>query len=489
MFKKPSKKQLLIRRIALSIVATIAVIIIVTATILFMLGYRLDGGNGRLEQGALLQFDSSPNNATVSVDDKVVGTTGTKSTVLAGAHSIKMTKNGYRDWNRSLELQAGTLTWLDYIRLVPNDLPVRTVTTYDALVDLKISSDKKWALAHTKADSPAFQLVDLRSETVRSSEITIPSSLYSDPTTPDISHSFSVVKWDNEGRYALVKHLYKDQTEWLVLDTQNVSQTINVTRTMSVSFNDLQFAGASGKLLYGLTSDGTIRKLDLSAETISRAFVSHVESFSIYDNKIISYIGTDPTDATKKVAGIFRDGDDTPYVMRAVSTPDTVLKIAVGNYYSNYYIAIAQGNIVTVMKGTIPTSTQNISDSFTKVTSLDVSGAVSNLSFSPNNDYIIAQSGANFTSYEIEHNRSADAGVSLSEGQSATTLRWLDGAHLWNDDEGNLIMRDFNGLNAQTIMTVTPGFDASLSQNGRFFYAVGNTDNRYHLQRVKMVLD
>ena len=50
-------------------------------------------------------------------------------------------------------------------------------------------------------------------------------------------------------------------------------------------------------------------------------------------------------------------------------------------------------------------------------------------------------------------------------------------------------MRDFNGINPFSIMTVVPGYDASLSQNGRFFYAVGKTDEGYHLQRVKMILD
>jgi hypothetical protein len=38
-------------------------------------------------------------------------------------------------------------------------------------------------------------------------------------------------------------------------------------------------------------------------------------------------------------------------------------------------------------------------------------------------------------------------------------------------------------------MKVERGFDASFSQNGRFFYGIGKTDMGYHLQRVKMVLN
>ena len=84
--------------------------------------------------------------------------------------------------------------------------------------------------------------------------------------------------------------------------------------------------------------------------------------------------------------------------------------------------------------------------------------------------------------------REAVGTVKVTAGQAASTLRWLDPAHLWNDDGGTLLMRDFNGENVYSIMTVEPGFDASLSQSGRYFYAVGKDDAGYHLQRVKMIL-
>lgn len=488
MFKKPTKKQLLIRRVILSAIATLAVLIIATVTIFFMLGYRLDSGNGRLEQGALLQFDSQPSGADVYVDGRNIGSrTATKQTVVTGTHTVKMSKNGYRDWNRTLDLPAGTLTWLDYTRFVPNERPVETVTNYQTLVGLTMTQDSRWALAQEKADLPVFHLVDLRSEDVKSTLLTLPADSYSEATTDGVTHSFSMGEWDSGSRYILVKHLYRDQTEWLVVDTQNVSETVNVTRLLGVNFKDLQFVGTSGKNLYGLTTDGAIRRVDLSAATISRAFVTHADTFDIFDNKIISYVGIDANDATKRVAGVYRDGDESPHVLRSVVSTDVVLKIAVGHYFSKDYVAIAEGNIVTILEGSYPTSSSQDDSSLSKLASLELAGAVSALSFSPGSDYIIAQSGETFKSYEIEHTR-ADVGMISVTNQAATTLKWLDDAHLWNDDGGTLTMRDFNGINASTIMTVEPGFAADLSQNGRFFYAVGKNDSGYHLQRVKMIL-
>jgi len=91
--------------------------------------------------------------------------------------------------------------------------------------------------------------------------------------------------------------------------------------------------------------------------------------------------------------------------------------------------------------------------------------------------------------FEVEHLRSAMGTIDAAEGKSATALRWLDEAYLWNDDNNSLIMRDFDSSNTHTIMPVATGFDASLSTNGRFFYAVGKTDAGYQLQRIRMILN
>ncbi len=490
MFKKPTKKQFLIRRIILSSIATLSVIIIATAAILFMLGFRLDSDNGRLEQGALLQFDSAPNSADVYIDGRNIGSrTATKQTVVAGTHTVKMTKSGYQDWTRTLTINAGTLTWLDYTRLVPTERPVQTVTTYEALAGTKISPDSKWVVAHETTDAPRFQLVDLRAEDVKSSTLELPRASYTDAATEGVVHSFVIASWDSGSRYVLVKHVYQDQTEWLVVDTQNASQTINVTQVLNVGFNNLQFASTNGKVLFGLTNDGTLRKIDLSAGTLSRALVTHVESFSVYDNTILSYVGIDPSDATHRVAGVYRDGDESPHILREAPAADTVLKIATGRYFSNDYVAIAEGNIVSILKGRYPSSSAQDNSSLKEFANMELSGAVSALSFSPGSDYVFAQSGGNYKSFEIEHTRPAVGMVAAANGTPVSTLKWLDTAHLWNDDGGSLVMRDFDGSNVYSIMTVEPGFDAGLSQNGRFFYAVGKNDSGYHLQRVKMILE
>lgn len=490
MFKKPTKKQFIIRRIILSSIATLAVISIATVAILSMLGYRLDNDNGRLEQGALLQFDSSPNGANVFIDGVDTGSrTGSKKTVVAGTHTVEMTKPGYEKWSRTLGVEAGTLTWLDYARLVPTERKVTQVAKYEKLSGLTFSPDRKWALAHEDVSSNVLSLVDLRSETVKSSELVIPEGSYSESLTDGVSHSFSVDSWDTGGRYVLVRHAFKDSTEWLVVDTQNAQQTVNVTTLLSVGFKDVKFAGTNGKVLYGLTDDGTLRKVDVSAATISRAFVSHVESFNIFDKTILSYVGIDPADATKRVAGVYRDGDESPHILHTAASIDMPVRIATGEYSNDSFVAISENNEVTILKGRYPSSSAQDSSSLSRYASFKLGGAVSSLSFSADGDYVLAQSGSEFKSYEIERKSINTGMISTTDGATPANLKWLSIAQLWSSNDGSIVMRDFDGGNVFSIMKSAKGYDATLSQNGRFLYSVGEVDGGYTLQRVKMIID
>lgn len=485
MFRKPSKKQQVIRRTILYTIMTVSVITIVSGIILFILGYRLDSNNGQLAQGSLVQFDSTPNAADVSIDGKPTGSrTATKHTVLAGSHQFMVTKDGYRPWQKSLTLPAGTLTWLDYIRLVPLDLPVEPLANYATVYDEKASPDKRRILVQSAADEARFELVDISQPDTHSSTIQIPSSAISTGK----KHAYVIESWDGGGRFVLLQHTYDEKTEWLIVDTQDVTRTVNITRLLSIDFTDIKFAGTSGNILFGL-SGGVVRKIDLAGSTISRALISDVLGFDLFETNIISYTGT-TRDGKKQVAGVYRDGDAEAHVLRSTDDTSVPLRIDVARYFSDDYVAIAEGLEVTVLKGRYPSSSQADTSTLVPITTFTVPANVNQLTFSPDGAYVIARSGLNFVSYEIEHDRLAKSVIETS-GSRAHNLNWLDDAYLWVTYDGHLSIREFDGTNVHVIMPMEPGFDATLSQNGRYIYGVAKSEDgkRYQLQRVKLVIN
>jgi len=466
----------------------ISVLAIVSGIILFILGYRLDSINGRLEQGALVQFDSRPNGARISIDGSATGSqTSAKRSVIAGTHSFLVEKDGYRPWTKQLSLEAGTLTWLDYIRLVPTDLVKQTVRSYESVVGVKTAPDLQTILVQQKADTPSFELVDIRNKEVRSTTITLPQEAYSDPTTDGVTHTFSLATWDESGRHILVKHTYNETIEWIVMDTEDIASSVNVTRLLSIPLGDVQFAGTSGNTLYGL-ANGDVRRLDLSSATISRVLASKVESFDMYKNTIFTYVGQNPTNPDQRVVGFYRDGDEEPYVLQTFDDASARLAVDTVRYHTSDYLAYAENDKVTVLQGQYPNADQSRTDALNTVAEFTLPSAIDRLSFSPEGDYVVAQAGVTLKSYEVEHLRTNTATIETSESQSHV-MQWLDKAYMWAVYDGHLSIREFDGTNVNVIMPMEPGFDATLSQNGRYIYGVNNTDGTYRLERVTMILE
>src|SRR5690606_24074471 len=158
------------------------------------------------------------------------------------------------------------------------------VASFESLVAVKASPDLRFILAQEKAEKPAFQLIDIRSVEPKLSELILPAALYSEAGTPDVAHSFGIHTWNTGGRYVLMTHTFGSNKEWLMVDTENIEQSINISELLSVGFKDLDFAGTNGRTLYGLADDGVIRKIDLSNATLSRGLVTNVERFNVHEN-------------------------------------------------------------------------------------------------------------------------------------------------------------------------------------------------------------
>lgn len=475
---------MLAQRMIVSVIALTAIIVGVAVALLFMLGYRLDRETGRLEQGALLQFETEPTGAAVWIDGKDTGArTGTKRTVLAGAHEFMLKKDGYEDWTRTITVKAGTLTWLDYARLVPRDRKTEDVASYSSLVAAKAAPGGKSFILQESKGEPTFTIAAIDRDEVATSRISLDKNLYGESDDSSVKREFRLRQWDQSGRYVIVTHHYGSKIEWLVVDTEQVSRSENVTRKLSVNLKELHFVGNDGRTLVGLMSDGIIRKLDLGSETISRALVTNVTSFSIDPGtKIVNYVGVDPQDSKRRVAGVYRDGDASSYVLRG-TVGDSPLLVTSAVYHGNNYVAIAEGGTVTLLRGSYPKSLSDTS-SLTPVATMSLEGHVTWLSFSSDADFLVAQSDKSFVGYEIEQERSSVS--SLIDGAK---LRWLDAAYLWDDLNGTVTMRDFDGSNSHQVMLVAEGFDVALTENGRYLYGIGERDNGYALQRFKMIID
>jgi hypothetical protein len=485
MYRKPGKQRLLIRRILSYTIMTLSVVLIATFIIFFVMGFRFNADDGRIEQYAFLQYASIPSRAAVAVDDVSIGsTTPTKSSTRAGSHKITMTLPGYQTWEKTMVLKPGIITWLNYALMVPENLTTTPVASFKTIYSSLASPKGRSIFIQEKSDTPTFDLVDLSSDSTKKTSITLPASSYSKAGVKGIKHVFDVAKWDEGGRYVLIKHSYGSASEWLSVDTQNANQTRNLTSLFNISISSIDFIGTSGNKYYVLDSSD-VRKLDLSSSTITKPLISNVKSFDIYDSSIITYVGTDAATGNQ-VVGLYRDGESSPHVLRSVTDKKATVGVATTHYFNEDYLAISINKNVDILSGSYPTKLSDDATSMKTVASFTVKNNIQNLSFSPTGEYIFAQSGADFASYDLEYQTLTQSAI---EGTGSTAgLKWLDDNYVWSSRNDSLTIREFDGANKHTITKTVNGQDVTMTENGKYIYSINQASGSYQLQRTLMII-
>lgn len=488
MYKKSSKKNERIRLIAVYTAMSTSVILLATLMMMFLLGYRIDRDNGRIEQGGLLQFSSTPNGATIEIDSKVLSSSSpTKITVLPGSHKVAMWKDKYETWSKTVSINSGTLYWLDYARLVPKNRPIETVKSYSAISYTLYSPDRKQVLVQQNANDTVYDLVDIRNDNISTKSITLPENIKTNLASAKMSgFTLKPVSWDSGNRYVLIRADANQSTEWIVLDTRNPESSQDISQILSINLGQVAFSGTSGKIFYGL-SGGDLRKLDLEAGTISKVYVSQVDSFEMFNSSTLVYEAKkQEANQNFKLVGIYRDGDQSPHVIKQVLSDVSPLKIAITQYANKDYVAVLEARTLTIYRGSFPPADSQTNDSLDVYTTLSVGDGINRIKFSPSGDYLIALSPARAVSYSLEHKQMYNFDIASSVGDS---LAWLDDDYLYAVRDGKLFMQEFDGTNIANLMDASPNYGASLSSNQKYIYTTLVSGSGHDLSRIKMILD
>lgn len=489
MYYQPTKRKQLIQRIFVYGLMSLSVVALVTLLVFVMLGYQFNRADGRIEQGGLVQFSSTPSSANVSIDSKNLGTqTSARTTITSGNHYITMDKTGYRQWKKSVNVVPGSVLWLNYTRLIPETVKPTSMATFPTLSDTNTSPNRKWLAIKEDATTPVIELQNISSSMLKASTLTLPEGSFTPPSEGQ-TQSFSISQWDPSSRYMLVKHTYDEtKTEWLVVDIEHADLAKNMTTLLGFDASSVVFSNTNHNVLYGLVGQD-LRKIDLGAVTLSGPLVANVAEFSLYQNSTIIYTTLPDPDTKARTAGYYTDGVSKVRTIRTYADEGKLpLHIAFGNYYGDNYVAIAYGEDVELLTGDLPRSDSTNVSTLHSVTTMTVPGGALDLSIQTRGRFVIAQTADGYATYDLELRK---ATTTTQKGPAVTTekLHWLDNYIAWSDRDGMLRTVEFDGANEQEIMPVTPGFSVALSQDDVYIYGfLKNSDNTYSLQRARIVL-
>lgn len=462
------------KRIQLTFIYFLMVSTVVGVTAILVLitqGYRFNKYDGKIGQGGLVQFNSDPGGASVTVDSITLGTsTPHRVTLTSGKHTITMKKKGFRDWQKNVTVRPGSVLWLNYAKLIPSDIKATAVMDFEKVDDSITSKSQKSMVILPDSTQPVLYHANLDRDTPVLKEIQIDMQVATVPAIGEAQH-FKLEKWDYDGRNILIKHTYGDEkVEWLVVDTQGPNRVINVnTAFPELKVNKIEFTMGNNQGLYVVNDLGELYELDIIGGTQSKAILSGVRDFNQYDNSTVVY-STQPDPATGRVSvGYLTRGNEKPRIVRTYPAGTTNHRLDIGKYYGQVYYALTHDNKMEILTGNLPAS--GASSDLTLVNVAEVN-LPDNQTFASGfslkeNRFVFAQSSVGIVSYDLELLKSSTVNFSTATDRS---IVWVDKFHFVSQVGSDLRLSEFDGQNTHSISSGDHRQAYALKESGKYFY-------------------
>lgn len=462
----------------------LTIISILTVLVLVIQGYRYNRFDGRIEQGGLVQFNSRPSGATVSVDTvELANKTASKITLTSGEHTVKFTRDNFSSWEKTVTVKPGGVLWLNYALLFPTSPRITKAAEFEQVTSVSTSPNRNWMAVVANPMQPAVQLIRLDNATPAIAATTIPTEAYSQAVNP-ATHTFTVESWDKNSESVIVRHNYDDKHEYLVVDLRGNGGTYNLTARLGVDVTKIVFSRGDSNILYLLTATKELRRATMSSSSLSGPLALNVSGFSATDEQSIIY-ETYADTSGKRSVGYVSGGNATSKVIASYELAnDAGLSGRIGTYYGEKFLSVAHGTGLDIMKGTLPQSDSNSTLALDTVTRITLPNAPNVLGFSPgDNRMVYAQSGETVTTYDLElGTRSA---VTLP-ATASRAVDWIDGFHIATTANGAATYYDYDGTNMRLIATSALDLPVALSSNDKFMYYFVAKENSVQLQQIQM---
>ncbi len=447
--------------IRLLITETIMVmVIVVTAVILTFvaMGYNLDK-NGELGQSGLVQLRSFPSGASITIDgDTILPKTTASRMLTAGEHTIKLSKDGYDTWEKTITSESGRLLKLEYMRLFYKDRLSEIMKAYDGNYKTFISAPNR-DYAILVLDNNKWLYLDLRGDNASETEL--------DLTSLTNGLELSVLAWNNDSDKLLAKTIRKNETEWLLINVRNPKESVNLTREFAMNFYDLRFMTDSGDKLVAL-ENGNIRTIAMGGKTVSQVLADNVKKFN--------YVGDDIVfvNSAQKIGLIHGDN----VAILGEYSVDNLINVVLSDYIGEKYLAITENDRMMIYRGELPNAERSLSD-MEKILEESIDFVPSKLETYGNNELIVARDGKKVAVFDCEARKLHKFELDTED------VFLIDGYMVGEILDGQLYVMDFDGTNKRHITAADSA--ALITRNNKWLYYLRTIEGKANLVREKIV--
>lgn len=455
------KKQLQNARVIMTnIFMGVSVIGIVFVLMLVAMGYNF-GENG-LTQSGLIQISSNPKGASVEIDGEgQFSHTDFNKMLSAGEHRIKISKTGYDTWEKNIIVDPGLLTRVEWARLFPLKADISSVANFNSIRLAEFSRDRK-RLFVIERDTPIAQYIDIQGEKIRSHKLSLNDALGKDKNVLD--GQIDIVSWNETGNKLLATWTLEQNTTWYLIDLDNAAKSINLNKAFGINFNSIRISNDSASKLWAL-ENGNLHIIDTSNHTISGILLSNVEQFE--NNKdVVSYVGLDAEDHNYRKISIFKEGEKGSTHLLNLKEEKPTITLSMGTYWNESWVAYSIDSHIVVSSGTYPSFDKPSKNSLKEIVKRDLGYMPQYTGVNTLGRIAMFGGGNNNTAIDIETRNNFDS----TTDTELSTISWIDDYLTWENNNGTIVVRDFDGNNRREIITVNNEMPVVISENNRWLY-------------------
>jgi len=449
---------------------TVAIAIAIACLILLWqaYGYNYNLANGQVTQSGMIYLSSQPNPAKIYVNGRLTANTNTRLVLTAGSYQFSIADSGYRSWNHKINVLGGEVEHYDYPLLFPIKLNSKTLYQFKGQPEFASQSpNQEYLVVPSISNFGSFKMYNLNTPKVAPVTLSLPSGLLSPSTTPQ---SWQVIGWANDNQYLLLEHLYNNTQEFILLDTQNPSQSLNLNKTFgvnptNVSLNNLQY----NSYYFYNSSNKILSQATLGSATVT-PILSAVLAYKSYDTNDILYATATGAPANQVAIELY-NGTSSYFVRYLPIAPIYLLNLA--SYNGDVYMAVGDSNdrLFYLYENPFGQITSGINSQINPFRALLVSNP-NYESFAPTAQFIMVENGNEFVVYDFE-NESVHQYTTTPPLQAPQNhAQWMDGDRLIYTSNNQLTVADFDNTNRQTLTSSLPDYQTFFAVNYDSYFSL-----------------
>ena len=489
MYKQRSKRYERNRIILTYTLAPLIIVLVVSLFVLSILGYRFNTQNRTVYQGGLVQFNSNPGGATVSLDgSNISGRTATRENIVAGTHTVGIKRDNYQPWQKTVTVESGKILWLTYPLLIPQNLETEKLYNYGQISSTLHNSKQRLLGVQQSKNKPTFVTIRADDQGQRETS-TLPEKLYNPKMIKNNQDKFTPTYWSKSGRYVLYERELVDKKTWFLLNLKKPMQSYDISSTANVPISKVLVSDRNEQIAY-ILSEGTIRTVSLDTKTLSAPIVRDVISMTQSNKGVISYIAknkqkSDKTNS-KFILGYITPGAQSSRTLElsAVIEPK-YLELA--EFDRSQYLAVATDDKLDIYEFKLHPSDSQQNNEIELVATIPITKPVTEMMFSPVGRFVMIRSAEQTKVYDLELDKVSVINL-RTDGSAGTGAKWLDDFHLLSSYDQKMQLQEFDGENPASLVKSVPGTSAVLSDNGRFLYYIDKDKSGFNVSRLRMIL-